>query len=164
MKPLAKNRLEFQNENGHRQTTNNSGGGGNNTGIVPVNYVTLRDIGNAGDGRDLQVSFSKSSTEALISHYRDDCKAVQDVKPIRGTARVLGAYTTVYPSGSDPTLTLTSGSRDVDNDLIRDNQAYKAYVLAVSKTGGTYAFLGFAVVDADQHQFSKWSNQRESKR
>ena len=27
----------------------------------------------------------------------------------------------------------------MDNDLIRDNQAYKAYVLAVSKTGGTYA-------------------------
>ncbi|MEC0203698.1 copper amine oxidase N-terminal domain-containing protein [Paenibacillus lautus] len=121
------------------KTTNNSGGG-NNTGIVPVNYVTLRDIGNAGDGRDLQVSFSKSSTESLISHYR--VMIVKQSKTLNQTEaqRVSSAaYTTVYPSGSDPTLTLTSGSRDVDNDPIRDNQAYKAYVLAVSKTGGTYA-------------------------
>ncbi|WP_127589645.1 copper amine oxidase N-terminal domain-containing protein [Paenibacillus lautus] len=122
------------------KTTNNSGGGGNNTGIVPVNYVTLRDIGNAGDGRDLHVSFSKSSTESLISHYR--VLIVKQSKTLNQTEaqRVSSAaYTTVYPSGSDPTLTLTSGSRDVDNDPIRDNQAYKAYVLAVSKTGGTYA-------------------------
>lgn len=121
------------------KTTNNSGGG-NNTGIVPVNYVTLRDIGNAGDGRDLQVSFSKSSTESLISHYRvmivKQSKTLNQSEAQRVSS---AAYTTVYPSGSDPTLTLTSGSRDVDNDLIRDNQAYKAYVLAVSKTGGTYA-------------------------
>lgn len=122
------------------KTTNNSGGGGNNTGIVPVNYVTLRDIGNAGDGRDLQVSFSKSSTESLISHYRvmivKQSKTLNQSEAQRVSS---AAYTTVYPSGSDQTLTLTSGSRDVDNDLIRDNQAYKAYVLAVSKTGGTYA-------------------------
>lgn len=119
-------------------TTNNSGG--NNTGIAPVNYVTLRDIGNAGDGRDLQVSFSKSSTEPLISHYR--VMIVKQSKTLNQTEaqRVSSAaYATVYPSGSDPTLTLTSGSKDVDGDLIRDNQAYKAYVLAVSKTGGTYA-------------------------
>ncbi len=122
------------------KTTNNSGGGGNNTGIVPVNYVTLRDIGNAGDGRDLQVSFSKSSTESLISHYRvmivKQSKTLNQSEAQRVSS---AAYTTVYPSGSDQTLTLTSGSRDVDNDLIRDNQSYKAYVLAVSKTGGTYA-------------------------
>ncbi|GIP06636.1 hypothetical protein J28TS4_50430 [Paenibacillus lautus] len=119
-------------------TTNNSGG--NNTGIAPVNYVTLRDIGNAGDGRDLQVSFSKSSTEPLISHYR--VMIVKQSKTLNQTEaqRVSSAaYATVYPSGSDPTLTLTSGSKDVDGDLIRDNQAYKAYVLAVSKTGGAYA-------------------------
>lgn len=122
------------------KTTNNSGGGGNNTGIVPVNYVTLRDIGNAGDGRDLQVSFSKSSTESLISHYRvmivKQSKTLNQSEAQRVSS---AAYTTVYPSGSDQTLTLTSSSRDVDNDLIRDNQSYKAYVLAVSNTGGTYA-------------------------
>ncbi|WP_456289475.1 copper amine oxidase N-terminal domain-containing protein [Paenibacillus sp. AK002] len=119
-------------------TTNNSGG--NNTGIAPVNYVTLRDIGNAGDGRDLQVSFSKSSTEPLISHYR--VMIVKQSKTLNQTEaqRVSSAaYTSVYPTGSDPMLTLTSGSKDVDGDLIRDNQAYKAYVLAVSKTGGAYA-------------------------
>lgn len=122
-------------------TTNSTGGNGNNnTGIAPVNYVTLRDIGNAGDGRDLQVSFSKSSTESSISHYR--VMIVKQSKSLtQSEAQRLASafYTTVYPAGSDLSQTLTSNSRDVDNELIRENQAYKAYVLAVSKTGGTYA-------------------------
>ena len=41
-----------------------------NTSISPVSYVSARDIGNQGDGRDLEVSFSKSSTESLVDHYR----------------------------------------------------------------------------------------------
>lgn len=122
-------------------TTNSTGGNGNhNTGIAPVNYVTLRDIGNAGDGRDLQVSFSKSSTESSISHYR--VMIVKQSKSLtQSEAQRLSSafYTTVYPAGSDLSQTLTSDSRDVDGDLIRNNQAYKAYVLAVSKSGGTYA-------------------------
>ncbi|KOP64598.1 copper amine oxidase [Bacillus sp. FJAT-18019] len=122
-------------------TTNSKGGNGNNnTGIAPVNYVTLRDIGNAGDGRDLQVSFSKSSTESSISHYR--VMIVKQSKSLtQSEAQRLSSafYTTVYPAGSDLSQTLTSDSRDVDGDLIRNNQAYKAYVLAVSKSGGTYA-------------------------
>lgn len=122
-------------------TTNSTGGNGNpNTGIAPVNYVTLRDIGNTGDGRDLQVSFSKSSTESSISHYR--VMIVKQSKSLtQSEAQRLSSafYTTVYPAGSDLSQTLTSDSRDVDGDLIRNNQAYKAYVLAVSKSGGTYA-------------------------
>lgn len=121
-------------------TTTDSTGGNGNAGITPVNYVTLRDIGNAGDGRDLQVSFSKSSTESAISHYRVIIVKQSRTLTQSDASRVpSAAYTAVYPSGSDPSLTLTSGSRDIDGELIRNNQAYKAYVLAVSKTGGIYA-------------------------
>ncbi|EFU42351.1 copper amine oxidase domain protein [Paenibacillus vortex V453] len=121
-------------------TTTNDSGGGNNTYIVPVSYVTLKDIGNAGDGRDLQVSFSKSSTESLISHYRVMIVKQSKTFSQADATRISSAnYTTVYPAGSDRSQVLTSSSRDIDGDLIRDNQAYKAYVLAVGKSGGTYA-------------------------
>lgn len=121
-------------------TTTNDSGGGNNTYIVPVSYVTQKDIGNAGDGRDLQVSFSKSSTESLISHYRVMIVKQSKTFSQADATRISSAnYTTVYPAGSDRSQVLTSSSRDIDGDLIRDNQAYKAYVLAVGKSGGTYA-------------------------
>lgn len=115
---------------------------GNGGGTTPpsnpvlgmVNYVSLKDVGNYGDGRDLQVNFTKSYNEQRASHYR-----VMIVKSSKSSGFGLSSaysvpsanYTSVYPNGSDPTVTLTSASRDVDGDLIRDNQAYVGYVLAV---------------------------------
>ncbi|KKO54133.1 copper amine oxidase N-terminal domain-containing protein [Paenibacillus sp. DMB20] len=115
---------------------------GNGGGTTPpsnpilgmVNYVSLKDIGNYGDGRDLQVNFTKSYNEQRASHYR-----VMIVKSSKSSGFGLSSaysvpsanYTSVYPNGSDPSVTLTSASRDVDGDLIRDNQAYVGYVLAV---------------------------------
>lgn len=111
-----------------------------NVGISPVSYVTLRDVGNAGDGRDLQVSFSKSVTESLISHYRVVIVKQSKSLNLSQAQRLSSAnYTAVYPTGGDLTQTLSSTTRDSDNELIRDNQAYKAYVLAVGKSGGDFA-------------------------
>ncbi|WP_082423146.1 copper amine oxidase N-terminal domain-containing protein [Paenibacillus dakarensis] len=107
--------------------------------LYPVSYVTLRDIGNNGDGRDLQVSFSKSATESRAAQYR-----VMVVKSSKtssfnlSTAQLVPSsnFTVVYPSGSDPSVTLTSNSRDVDGEYIRQGQAYTSYVLAVGKIAG----------------------------
>lgn len=41
-----------------------------NISISPVSNVSVRDVGDQGDGRDLEVSFSKSSTESYVDHYR----------------------------------------------------------------------------------------------
>lgn len=119
--------------------TTSSGGGVTtpDNSLYPVSYVTLRDVGNSGDGRDLQVNFAKSVTESQVGQYR-----VMIVKSSKSSSFNVSAaqmvpsynYTVVYPSGSDPSVTLTSGSRDVDGDYIRDNQAYTAYVLAIGKT------------------------------
>ncbi|MFC7677915.1 stalk domain-containing protein [Paenibacillus sp. GCM10028914] len=119
--------------------TTSSGGGVTtpDNSLYPVSYVTLRDVGNSGDGRDLQVNFAKSVTESRVGQYR-----VMIVKSSKSSSFNVSAaqmvpsynYTVVYPSGSDPSVTLTSGSRDVDGDYIRDNQAYTAYVLAIGKT------------------------------
>ncbi|WP_106768670.1 copper amine oxidase N-terminal domain-containing protein [Paenibacillus faecalis] len=111
-------------------------------GISPVSYVNARDVANNGDGRDLQISFAKSYTEPSVAQYR-----VMIVKASRAyafnpsTARMVqpSNYSVVFPNGTDPSITLNSSSRDVDGDYIRENQAYKAYVLAVGRTNGVYA-------------------------
>lgn len=112
--------------------SNNSGGGTPNA----VSYVSLRDIGSAGDARDLEVSFSKSSNETAVDHYRVlivkannaarfDLTAAQNVSS--------GSYSTLLPSNSDQIIKLVSSSRDVEGTIIKANQSYVAFVLAVGK-------------------------------
>ncbi|MFJ7732128.1 stalk domain-containing protein [Lysinibacillus sp. NPDC097231] len=109
-----------------------------NISISPVSYVSLRDVGNQGDGRDLEVTYSKSSTESLVDHYR-----VLIVKASKSFNRTLAMnvsasnYTKVSPAGSDRSIILTQSSRDVDGDYIRNDQSYVAYVLTVGK--GSYS-------------------------
>ncbi len=109
-------------------------------GFTGVNYVTLRDIGNAGDGRDLSVSFSKSSTESQVSHYRVFIvKQSQSLSLAEAQRLPSTAYTSVLPTGSDLTRTLSASTTDTNGDLIRNNQPYKAYVLTVGNISGNYA-------------------------
>ncbi len=109
-----------------------------NISISPVSYVSVRDVGNQGDGRDLEVTYSKSSTESLVDHYR-----VLIVKASKSFNRTLAMnvsaanYTKVSPAGSDRSIILSQSSRDVDGDYIRNDQSYVAYVLTVGK--GSYS-------------------------
>lgn len=104
--------------------------------LYPVSYVTLRDVGNTGDGRDLEVSFSRSSSESLVDHYRVMIVKAANASNfnLASALKVSSAnYTTVRPNGSDPAITMSSGSRDVDGALIQSNQSYVGYVLAIGK-------------------------------
>lgn len=116
-----------------------SGSGGSDNGGAdpnPVAYVSARDVGNNGDGRDLEISFSKSSNESRVEQYR-----VMIVKSSNASGFNLAAaqrvssanYTSLSPSGTDPVLNLSAGARDVDGSAIRENQSYVAYVLAIGK-------------------------------
>ncbi|GIP09385.1 MAG: copper amine oxidase N-terminal domain-containing protein [Paenibacillus macerans] len=120
----------------------NVGGGGNVTLPSPVANVSARDIGDNGDGRDLEVRFSKAYNESNIDHYRVlIVKSANSSQFGLAAARNVtsGNYTTLYPNGSDQVLTLTSNSRDVDGDYIREDQSYVAIVLSVGKTSGQIA-------------------------
>ncbi|WP_285860497.1 copper amine oxidase N-terminal domain-containing protein [Paenibacillus lutimineralis] len=109
-----------------------------NTGISPVSYVSARDIGNQGDGRDLEVSFSKSSTESLVDHYRILVVKASKSFNLASALNVSASnYTTVSTANSDRAVTLSQSSRDVDGDYIRNDQPYVVYVLAVGK--GSYS-------------------------
>lgn len=123
-------------------TTTSGGGSVPDTGLSPVSYVTLKDVGNNGDGRDLEVSFSKSETESRAAQYRVMIvKASKSSSFNLSTARMVSSsnYSVLFPSGSDASVTLNSGSRDVDGEYIRENQAYTAYILIAGRNNGEFA-------------------------
>jgi hypothetical protein len=118
-------------------------GGNNNTPppsnnvINPVRNISLSDIADYGDGRDLRVSFSKSTTESLVQSYNvyivkaTSANNFNIASSTRATSA--GNYTNILATGKDPSVVLNSGAKDVDGDLIRNGQSYVAYVLAVGK-------------------------------
>ncbi|MFF2793281.1 stalk domain-containing protein [Lysinibacillus xylanilyticus] len=107
----------------------------NNISISPASNVSGRDVSNQGDGRDLEVSFSKSSTESLVDHYRvlvvKASKSFNQASALKVSA---SNYTKVSTTGSNRSITLSQSSRDVDGDYIKNDQPYVVYVLAVGKS------------------------------
>lgn len=109
-----------------------------NTYISPASQVSGRDVGNQGDGRDLEVTFSKSSTESLVDHYRVlVVKASKSFNLASALKASASNYTKVSPTSSNRSILLSQSSRDVDGDYIRNDQPYVVYVLAVGK--GSYS-------------------------
>ncbi|MED3802619.1 copper amine oxidase N-terminal domain-containing protein [Lysinibacillus xylanilyticus] len=106
-----------------------------NISISPASYVSGRDVSNQGDGRDLEVSFSKSSTESLVDHYRvlvvKASKSFNQASALKVSA---SNYTKVSTTGSNRSITLSQSSRDVDGDYVKNDQPYVIYVLAVGKS------------------------------
>lgn len=105
--------------------------------INPVLNITLTDVANYGDGRDLRVSFGKSTTESLVQSYNVYIVKAASANNFNSTsatrATSAGYYTNILATGTDPSTVLSSGAKDVDGDLIRNGQSYVAYVLAVGK-------------------------------
>lgn len=99
-----------------------------------VSNVVAQDISDFGDGRDLQVSFARVANESLVNQYR--VLIVKSGYSLNlSSAQTVASYnySTVLPSGNNPSIQLSSSSRTVDGELIKNNQAYAAYVLTVGK-------------------------------
>lgn len=106
-----------------------------NAAITAPSNVGATDIGDNGDGRDLRVTFNKSADETNVNHYR-----VFVVKNANAGSFNLNAanavnssnYTYVSRTGSNQTITLSNGSKTADGDSIRNDVAYRVYVMAVN--------------------------------
>ncbi|HEY4432144.1 MAG TPA: copper amine oxidase N-terminal domain-containing protein [Paenibacillus sp.] len=100
----------------------------------PVSNVVAQDVSDFGDGRDLQVSFNRAANESLVDHYRVLIVKSGNILNLSSAQTVASYnYSTVLPTGTNPSTKLTSTSRTVDGDSIKNNQAYVAYVLTVGK-------------------------------
>ncbi|QJD86086.1 copper amine oxidase N-terminal domain-containing protein [Cohnella herbarum] len=109
--------------------------------VSAVTNVKIDDVGDFGDGRDLQVSFTKASNESNITGYR-----VMIVKSSQAssfnltTANGMSSsyYSTVSKTNANTlTYTFNSSSRDTSGDTLRNGVAYTAFVLSVSSNTGT---------------------------
>ena len=91
-----------------------------NSSISPVSNVLVRDVNDRGDGRDLEVSFSKSSTESYVDHYRIMVVKASKSFNLASALKVSSSnYSVVPTSSSNSAITLSQSSRDVDGDYIK---------------------------------------------
>ncbi|MFJ7696954.1 stalk domain-containing protein [Lysinibacillus fusiformis] len=109
-----------------------------NISISPASNVSVRDVNDQGDGRDMEVSFSRSSTESYVDHYRVMVLKASKSFNLASALKVSPSnYSVVSTSSSNLAVTLSQNSRDVDGDYIRNDQPYVVRILAVGK--GSYS-------------------------
>ncbi|SPU40564.1 Copper amine oxidase N-terminal domain [Lysinibacillus capsici] len=96
-----------------------------NISIAPASNVAVRDVNDQGDGRDLEVSFSKSSTESYVDHYRVMVVKASKSFNLSSALKVSSSnYSVVSTSNANRAITLLQSSRDVDGDYIKNDQSY----------------------------------------
>lgn len=102
----------------------------------PSNVVTA-DVGNNGNGLDLEVMFTKPSNEIPLMEYR--LFAVKDAQAASFDTAAANAlppthYVTamVGTSGSSVTMTFDATSLDSDGDLIKNFEPYHVFVMSKS--------------------------------
>ncbi|WP_186438480.1 copper amine oxidase N-terminal domain-containing protein [Cohnella terricola] len=113
--------------------------------IQSVNAATnvkIESISDLGDGRDMRVTFTKASNESNITGYRVMIVKSSDASRFDLTAAngmSSSYYTSVSKTGNNNTLsvTLNSAARDTSGALIRNGEAYTAFVLALSSNTGS---------------------------
>lgn len=127
--------------------------GGDNIGIsAGSNSLTLgrtveapsitkvEDVSNYADGRDIQVTFTKSSEESKISGYRVfvvRSKASGDFDIATANGLASSRYIDVSKTGSDRTVTLATSLKDSGGETIVNDVPYRIYVMALGS--GSYA-------------------------
>ncbi|OMF10905.1 hypothetical protein BK131_23185 [Paenibacillus amylolyticus] len=107
-----------------------------NAAVTAPSSVVPSDIGDAGNGSDLGVSFNKSADETNVNHYR--VFVVKANSPLSlSTANALNNayYTHVSKTGNNQTIKLSSGAIATDGSPIVNGVEYRVYVLAVNNNG-----------------------------
>jgi len=101
----------------------------------PTGKPIVKDIGNKGNGQDIEVTFTKAVDESKVGQYKVlICKTdkaasitVDDVKKLNPSR-----ITDVAKTGADIQVVLSAIIQDSDGDLIKNNIKYKALVVSVA--------------------------------
>lgn len=113
---------------------------GKNTATLAVTGVTAKDVGDAGNGTDLEVSFNKLANETGISEYRIMVvRAGESFDLTKANLVPAANYTKVPKNGLNQKVRLSTIAKDVSGSSIIPGQPYVVYVLSVSNTGNSNA-------------------------
>ncbi len=111
-----------------------------NTATSPV-ITQVRDNSDYGDGRDIQVSFNRSSDESKVANYRVFVVRNSVASSFNlTTASNLSSslYYTVNKTGNNITTTLPSSMKDTSGYNVTNLQDYRIYVMAVGNQQNGY--------------------------
>jgi hypothetical protein len=107
-----------------------------------VSGLLAADVGDNGNGTDLQLRFSRAADESLVSAYRAIAvrsAVAESFNLAAANALASDRYVSITPDGSDPVLTFGASSRDAGGSLIAPGIEYRCFVLSVAD--GTVALL-----------------------
>lgn len=111
-----------------------------NTATSPV-VTQVKDNSDYGDGRDIQVSFNRSSDESKVANYRIFVVRNSVASSFNlTTASNLSSslYYTVSKTGNNITTTLPSSMKDTSGYNVTNLQDYRIYVMAVGNQQNGY--------------------------
>ncbi|QOY35163.1 hypothetical protein AWH56_021055 [Anaerobacillus isosaccharinicus] len=103
-----------------------------------VTNVSVNDIGNQNNGRDMQITFTKVADETTVSEYRIFVVRQSQANSFdltKANAVATGNYTTVAKTGANITQRLASNAKDSNGRLIENDVAYRVFVMSVSSVG-----------------------------
>ncbi|MBL6963571.1 MAG: T9SS type A sorting domain-containing protein [Bacteroidetes bacterium] len=104
--------------------------------VNPIKNLSVQDVFDFGDGRDLQVTFSPQVDEIAISHYRILIIKSSDLTHFDLLAAInvpASSCTKVYPSPNPYSMFLNADTRDVSGELIKAGEEYVIKVLSVGR-------------------------------
>ncbi|WP_440116263.1 stalk domain-containing protein [Paenibacillus sp. QZ-Y1] len=113
---------------------------GVNSATAPV-ITQVRDNSDYGDGRDIQVSFNRSSDESKVANYRVFVVRNSVASSFNlTTASNLSSslYYTVNKTGNNITTTLPSSMKDTSGYNVTNLQDYRIYVMAIGNQQNGY--------------------------
>ncbi|WP_052016827.1 MULTISPECIES: copper amine oxidase N-terminal domain-containing protein [unclassified Paenibacillus] len=113
---------------------------GVNTATAPV-ITSVRDNSDYGDGRDIQVSFNRSSDESKVANYRifvvrNSVSSSFNLTTASNLSSSL--YYNVNKTGNNITTTLPSSMKDTSGYNVTNLQDYRIYVMAVGNQQNGY--------------------------
>ncbi|WP_405109740.1 copper amine oxidase N-terminal domain-containing protein [Paenibacillus sp. FSL K6-1217] len=104
----------------------------NTSGLSAISNLSVSDVSDYGDGRDLRVSFTHAGDESYISHYRILVVPMNYYNSFSlSDANNAGNYTTASTSGNSTNQVLDSAAKDVRGAAIKPEISYRVYVLTV---------------------------------
>ncbi|ETT79661.1 hypothetical protein C173_00842 [Paenibacillus sp. FSL R7-277] len=104
----------------------------NTSGLSAISNLSVSDVNDYGDGRDLRVSFNHAGDESYISHYRILVVPMNYYNSFSlSDANNAGNYTTAGTSGDSTNQVLDSSAKDVRGAAIKPGISYRVYVLTV---------------------------------
>lgn len=98
--------------------------------VQAVSNINVSDVGDYGDGRDLQISFTKPSDESNIDSYRILVVPASKANDFDLNTAIRATNYTGWGKGQY-SMKLGATSRDTDGRLISNGEEYRVYILSV---------------------------------